>query len=92
MKYGIDLALRLGVPDKLNDSTAKVIGPLKDVDISDVNDLVRRIDKLEGMGESVVVYPEAEEFIQHQLYRQRIKSLVDEIRKIPRNIPCARRC
>lgn len=83
LKYGIDLALRLGVPDKLDDSTAKVIGPLKDVDISDVNDLVRRIDKLEGMGEPVVVYPDAEEFIQHQLHRQRIKSLVQEIRKDP---------
>lgn len=83
LKYGIDLALRLGVPDKLDDSTAKVIGPLKDVDISDVNDLVRRIDKLEGMGEPVVVYPDAEEFIQHQLHRQRIKSLVEEIRKDP---------
>lgn len=74
LKYGIDLALRLGVPDKLDDSTAKVIGPIKDVDISDVNDLVRRIDKLEGMGEPVVVYPDAEEFIQHQLHRQRIKN------------------
>ena len=83
LKYGIDLALRLGVPDKLDDSTAKVIGPIKDVDISDVNDLVRRLDKLEGLGETVVVYPDAEEYIQHQLYRQRIKMLVEEIRRNP---------
>jgi superfamily II DNA or RNA helicase len=84
LKYGIDLALRLGTPDRASDSAAKIIGPLRDVDISDVNDLVRRIDKLEGLGEAVVVYPDAEEFIQQQLYRQRIKNLVDEIRKDPK--------
>ncbi len=84
LKYGIDLALRLGTPDRPSASAAKIIGPLRDVDIRDVNDLVRRIDQLEGLGEPVVVYPDAEEFIQQQLYRQRIRSLVDDIRKDPK--------
>jgi hypothetical protein len=83
LKYGIDLALRLAVPHKVDESIARIVGPIRDVDISDVNDLVRRIDKLEGLGEPVVVHPDAEEFIQHQLYRQRIKSLVEEIRRDP---------
>ena len=73
LKYGIDLALRLGTPDRPSESAAKIIGPIQNVDISDINDLVRRIDKLEGLGESVVVYPDAEEFIQQQLHRQRIQ-------------------
>ena len=84
LKYGIDLALRLGTPDRPSESAAKIIGPIQNVDISDINDLVRRIDKLEGLGESVVVYPDAEEFIQQQLYRQRIQGLVEEIRKDPK--------
>ncbi|MBC7966461.1 MAG: DEAD/DEAH box helicase, partial [Fuerstia sp.] len=87
LKYGIDLALRLGTPDRMDDATAKILGPIRDVDIHDVNDLVRRIDKLEGLGEPVVVYPDAEEFIQQQLYRQRIKGLVAEIRKAPGKHP-----
>jgi superfamily II DNA or RNA helicase len=87
LKYGIDLALRLGAPDRMDESTAKIVGPIRDVDINDVNDLVRRIDKLEGLGESVVVYPDAEEFIQQQLYRQRIQGLVEEIRKDPQKHP-----
>ncbi len=87
LKYGIDLALRLGAPDRMDDATAKILGPIRDVDIHDVNDLVRRIDKLEGLGEPVVVYPDAEEFIQQQLYRQRIKRLVEEIRKAPGKHP-----
>jgi SNF2 family DNA or RNA helicase len=87
LKYGVDLALRLNVPDKFDESTAKVLGPVKDVDIQDVNDLLRRIDRLEGMGESVVVYPDAEEYIQQQLFRQRISGLVEEIRKNPAKHP-----
>lgn len=87
LKYGVELALRLNVPDKVDESTSGVLGPVKDVDIQDVNDLLRRIDKLEGMGESVVVYPDAEEFIQQQLYRQRIGGLVEEIRKNPAKHP-----
>lgn len=42
LRYGIDLALRLAAPDRVNDSAARVIGPIRDVDISDVNDLIRR--------------------------------------------------
>ena len=84
LKYGIDLALRLGSPDRPSESTAKIIGPIRDIDISDVNDLVSRLDKLEGLGQSVVVYPDAEEFIQQQLYRQRIQGLVAEIRTDPK--------
>ena len=87
LKYGIDLALRLGTPDRPSESTAKIIGPIRDIDIFDVNDLVRRIDKLEGLGEPVVVYPDAEEFIQQQLHRQRIQNLVQEIRKDPKKHP-----
>ncbi len=84
LRYGIDLALRLGSPDRPSESAAKIIGPLRDIDIFDVNDLVNRIDKLEGLGEPVVVYPDAEEFIQQQLHRQRIQNLVLEIRKDPK--------
>ena len=87
LRYGTELALRLGAPDRAPESTTQVIGPLKDVDISDVGDLLRRIDKLEGLGESVVVYPDAEEFIQQQLFRQRMTKLVAQIRKDPASHP-----
>ena len=87
LKYGIDLALRLTASSRASEDVAKIIGPIQDVDIHDVNDLVRRLDKLEGLGESVVVYPDAEEFIQQKLYCQRIRSLVDEVRKDPAKHP-----
>ena len=87
LKYGVELALRLGTPDKLDESTAKIIGPLRDVDITNVSDLLSRIDKLEGLGEPVVVYPDAEEYIQQQLFTQRMTELVKQIRKDPKQHP-----
>lgn len=87
LKYGVDLALRLSAPTRLDESTARVIRPVRDVDIRDVNDLVRRLDKLEGLGQPVVIYPDAEEYIQFQLYRQRIRTLVDQIRSNPAKHP-----
>lgn len=81
LKYGIDLALRLGTPSRITDQTAEVIGPIRDVDIQDVGDLVHRITALERLGQHVVVYPDAEEFIQQQLFRQRIGKFVEQIRR-----------
>ncbi len=52
-----------------------------------MSDLIRRIDRLERLGQPVVVYPDAEEFIQQQLHQQRIQTLVTEIRQNPASHP-----
>ena len=83
LRYGVELALRLGVPDRNSEPIEKIIGPLRDRDITNVSDLIRRIDRLERLGQRVIVYPDAEEYIQQQLHQQRIQSLVAEIRKDP---------
>ena len=44
---------------------------------------MRRLTKLEGLGHSVTIFPDAEEFIQQQLHRQRVEKLVREIRAAP---------
>ena len=87
LKYGTELALRLGAPTRAKSATREVIGPLRDTDIGDVNDLLKRIGRLEGMGEPVVVYPDAEEYIQQALFRQRISKLVAEIQADPAKHP-----
>lgn len=87
LRYGVDLALRMGVSDRIGDPASKVIGPIRDTDIRDISDLLSRIDRLEGLGESVVVYPDAEEFIRQQLGRQRLQKLVEEIRRDPSKHP-----
>ena len=81
------MALRLGVPDKLDDQAASIVKPLIDRDIHDPHDLVERLTRLERLGQKVTVYPDAEEFIQQRLFQSRIKSLVDEIRRDPARHP-----
>jgi superfamily II DNA or RNA helicase len=87
LKYGTELALKLGVPDNLETGVRKVIGPLKTGDVSDVSDLVRRITKLERLGQDVTIYPDAEEFIQQRLFQERIERTVAEIRSNPAKHP-----
>ncbi|MFM7058894.1 MAG: SNF2-related protein [Planctomycetota bacterium] len=83
LRYGVELALRLGAPERTSEPIEKIIGPLRNTDITNVSDLIRRIDRLERLGQPVIVYPDAEEFIQQQLHQQRIQTLVAEIRQDP---------
>ncbi len=87
LRYGADLALRLGTPDELGPDAAKVVGPLRAKGIDDVQDLLRRIGQLERLGHNVTIYPDAEEFIQQQLFRQRIEGIVSQIRRNPAEHP-----
>jgi ERCC4-related helicase len=84
---GESLALRLGVPDKLDEQVAPIVKPLVGRDIVDVHDLMTRLTKLERVGQQVTIYPDAEELIQRQLFESRIQSLVSQIRRDPARHP-----
>ncbi|MCH7751243.1 MAG: DEAD/DEAH box helicase [Planctomycetes bacterium] len=84
---GEKLALRLGIPKRLDEQAQKIINPIADRDLNDVHDLIRRIAQLEKTGQRVNVYPDAEEFIQQRLFQQRIQKLVSEIRSDPAKHP-----
>ncbi len=84
---GDPLALRFGLPKKLDDEVAAIVRPVSNCDILDVHDLVDRLSKLERLGQKVTVYPDAEEFIQQRLFQNRMQSLVKEIRRDPARHP-----
>lgn len=84
---GDRLALRFGIPDKLDDAATAIVKPVVGRDIFDVQDLVKRLTRLEQQGQPVTVYPDAEEFIQRRLFQCRIESLVKEIRRDPARHP-----
>src|SRR4029077_6121326 len=58
--------------------------------ISDVRDLMQRLGRLERLGQAVTIYPDAEEYIQSWLFRDRIREKVDEIRPDPAPPPLRR--
>jgi SNF2 family DNA or RNA helicase len=55
--------------------------------ITHIKDLLWRIRETERLGEEVILYPDAEEFIGRRLYHERIKDKITEIRKDPKNHP-----
>jgi len=79
--YGKVLELRLLVPKNVDAETARIIRPLLDRPIDDVEDLVGRLRKLAARGREVTVYPDAEELINRRLFAARIAATVAEIRK-----------
>jgi superfamily II DNA or RNA helicase len=87
LRYGQDVALQLLVPEQLDDAVAKIIEPLRERPIEDLHDLLKRIGALEKLGQEVMIYPDAEEFIQQRLLQDRLREKVSEIRKDPAKHP-----
>ena len=83
LKYGRDLELRLLLPENITKQVERQLGPLRGKAIKNPTDLLRRIDRVERLGEPVTVYPDAEEYMQSMLFQARMKAVADEIRKDP---------
>ena len=84
---GDRLALRLGIPQRLDEEAQRIVKPLAGRDVDDVQDLVTRLGKLQRLGQQVTVYPDAEELIHQRLFQERIQALVGEVRRDPARHP-----
>jgi superfamily II DNA or RNA helicase len=87
LRYEREITLRLEAPTDLPAEVAELIAPLLGKPITDTLDLLARLQKLERMQQDFHVYPDAEEFIQQQLHRERIQHRVAEIRQAPAKHP-----
>jgi superfamily II DNA or RNA helicase len=90
LRYGEEARLRVAVPAELPRAARAIVAPVVARDVSDVRDLVQRLARLERLGQAVTVYPDAEEYIQGQLFHDRIRSRIDEIRADPAGHPLRR--
>src|SRR6266705_2900252 len=90
VQYRDRAALRLLLPENLDPEAGKVLGKLRDRDIDDVPDLLKRIQHLDRQGRTVNIYPDAEEFIQRRLLLDRVARRVAEIRQQPELHPLRR--
>ena len=80
LRYDGDVSLRWELPTRLPEEVEAIVGSQRDKTIENYADCLRRVAKLENVGEAVTIYPDAEEFIQQRLFRQRIEKRVAEIR------------
>ncbi len=87
LRYDRDVTLRLLVPDRLEDDAAKIIAPLKDRPIEDLRDLTQRLARLQKLGREVMVYPDAEEFIEQRLFEEHMRTKMAEVRRDPAGHP-----
>ena len=85
LRYAEDVELRLLLPCHLDSQVADIVTPIRDRPIEDVQDLLRRIQRLERLGHDVTIYPDAEEHIDRLLVRQRLETTTREVRKNPEN-------
>lgn len=90
VQYGEELSLRWELPPRLSDEAVEVIGSHADQPIDNVAGLVKRIAKLEQLGYSVTIYPDAEELIQRRLHEAHIAERMAEIRRDPASHPLRR--
>ncbi len=83
LRYGREIELRLLVPDALPALWRRRLAGLLDRPIDDVPGLLDAVQSLRRAGHEVVVYPDAEEWIQQRLHDQNVAGLVAEIRRNP---------
>ncbi|MBT6275425.1 MAG: DEAD/DEAH box helicase [Chromatiales bacterium] len=90
LSYGTRVAVRVGLPDDLAPATFALLKQYANRDVANVADLMVRLSQVEQAGTHVTVYPDAEEFIAQILFRERMQSLVREIRTAPDKHPLRR--
>ncbi len=87
LRYGREIELRLLVPDQLPSLWRRRLAGWLDRPIDDIPGLLDAVQTLRRGGHDVVVYPDAEEWIQQRLHDQNVAGLVREIRRNPANHP-----
>ncbi|MSR57845.1 MAG: helicase [Planctomycetaceae bacterium] len=87
LHYAGEVTLRLLVPERLDDETATIVAPLRDKAIDELPDLLKRLAKLQQLGRDVVIYPDAEEFIQQRMAQTRLQAASASMRRDPEGHP-----
>ncbi len=87
LHYGDDFGLRFNLPTKSNPTIEEIVGNGGDHSLQDIAEVVRQLEALQHAGIDVNIYPDAEDFIQRALVRQRLQQECQSIRKDPGNHP-----
>ncbi|GAB6095259.1 DEAD/DEAH box helicase [Desulfatiferula olefinivorans] len=87
LSYGADLELRILVPPDTRDDARVLLDPFTDIAVRDVAGLIGAMGRVQALGESVLIYPDAEEYIREELFKARMAERIAEIRNDPAGHP-----
>jgi superfamily II DNA or RNA helicase len=90
LDYHVPIGLRFNIPDRPDPLVRKVAGPFVSETLTDAADAVARLRRLEQAGHDVLVYPDAEEWIERELTCARLRDATAEIRRNPQRHPLRR--
>jgi hypothetical protein len=88
--YRGQIGLRFNLPHRLDDKIKQELAPYLQCSTDDIEDVIKRIRRLERAGHSVHVYPDADELIEQRLLEQRLRQTADEVRQDPAKHPLRR--
>jgi superfamily II DNA or RNA helicase len=83
LRYGEEVTLHVLAPERMDEAVTGIVQPLLDRPVTDLHDLLKRLARLEKLGQEVTVYPDAEEYIQQQLLLERLRERTASIRSNP---------
>lgn len=84
LRYGQQLQLGMLIPDNLAPQVSRHLKPFRGKAIKNVSDLIRCLRRVESLEVPVTIYPDAEEYINQQLFQQRMAETAAGIRKNPK--------
>lgn len=87
LDYGHELGLKFNLPTKMDSETRLLMGASTESLITSPKKAISVLRRLEAAGKAVHVYPDAEQFIDEQLLRDRLTRTANEIREDPANHP-----
>ncbi len=88
LKYGKTRELRMLIPDDIEPQIGNIlIQPYKNKPVKNVRELLQTIRKVESLGSPITIYPDAEEYINMALYKERVHHKISDIRKNPEKHP-----
>lgn len=91
LEYAEALTLRVAVPEKLDARSARRLKPFLNSAVTDYAKLLRAVAGVEANGTAVIVYPDAEEYVQQKLLAARMHSEIQTIRSAGAKHPLRRK-
>ncbi len=81
LHYANPIGLRFNLPTKTDPKIEEIVGEAATDSLSDIAEVMQRVQALEHAGFPVHIYPDAEEFIQRHLVQEQLRRECDKIRK-----------